>query len=160
MMVHLRVARSDSREELPLHFEGVPLKSSVKRFGWPAAVLLVALGLVVMVARPGFAFEVCGALVAATGAIVVTGLVRCRRYELVVGEKWFLASAGPMKRHIPVQLIAGVSERPATSWRRLYADREVVVSMPVGEQNEAFPSREVAELFRALGGVGITSDTS
>lgn len=157
-MVNLRVAREDDREELPIHFEGVPLKRTLKIGGWPLAGLGTVAGIATMAARPGIAIEVFAAVIAAAGVIAVTGLYRCRRFELVVGEKWVFTTLGPFKRHLPLQLIEGASERPATSWRRLYSDREVVLRVPVGSGEDPFPSRAPSELIEAI--VGVADDES
>ena len=150
-MVNLRVAREDDREEIPIHFEGVPLKRSLKFVAWPGSLVCAVVGIAVMVVRPGWIIEVAAALCAAAGVVLLTGLIRCRRYELVVGKKWFFATLGPFKRHIPLQLVEGAFERPAESWRRLFADRELVLRVSVGSGEDPFPTRQPDELLEALG---------
>ncbi|MCP4896412.1 MAG: hypothetical protein GY906_05500 [bacterium] len=151
-MVNLRIAREDDREEIPIHFEGVPLKPAIRLAAWPSSLVCAIGGIALMVMRPGWVIEVGAALVAAIGVVLITALVRCRRYEMVVGEKWFFSTLGPFKRHIPLQLVEGAFERPAESWRRLFADRELVLQVPVGTGEDPFPTRDPGELLAALVG--------
>ena len=150
-MIHLRAARKGEREQMPLHFEGLPLAARFRRVAWPLAVLMVVCGVTVMVLRLGFFIEIPAAMVAATGAVTVVGLVRCRRFEIVVGEKWLVASSGPFKHHVPRHLIEAATVRPSRSWRRLYAEREVVLRVPVGDGEDPVPSSEPEELLAVLG---------
>jgi len=103
-----------------------------------------------MVALQGSAIELAGALAAAIGAIAIFLLVRCRRFETVLTERWLDAGAGPLRHKVPLELLGRASERDATGWRALYASREVVIDIPAGSRQMVVPSREPDELVAVI----------
>ena len=91
--------------------------------------------------------EIVGAIAAAIGCITLFAVIRCGRFETEIGRHWLKVGAGPLKRRIRKGLIEGVERRPATGWRRLYADTEITVRLGVGE-DLAVPTRDPEEFER------------
>ena len=102
-----------------------------------------------MVALARTGLDVVAAVVAAAGSVAVYAVVRCRRHETVLGRTWLALATGPFRQQVPVDLVAGTEQRPATGWRRLYGDRELVLRLTMG-QEIAVPSREPEEITAAL----------
>ena len=150
MPIYLRRALADNDVEIPDHFEGVPLKGNVRLGGWLAGLILTSGGIALMVLSEGTAIEALGAVSAASGAIVLAAVIRCRRYETQIGRRWITIGAGPLTRRIRRDLVAKHLERPATSWRKLYADHEVILTLSVGEHLHHVPTRDSEELRKSL----------
>jgi hypothetical protein len=148
--VELRVARERDEDEAPRHFEGVLLKTPVRVAGWVVGCCSTLGGIVLMVKMQGSVVELVGAAGAAAGVIALFLLVRCRRFETVLTEQWLMAGAGPLSHRVPRQLMGQARVRAATVWRRLYADREVVVEVPAGSRRVVLPSAEPEELIGEL----------
>jgi hypothetical protein len=138
-------------DEVPLYFEGIPLKTWALVAGWPLG-LACAVGGVALAARAsGFAAELSGVVAAALGSVMIVALLRCRRFEIVVGARLLTVGAGPVLRRVPVGLIDRVEDRAATSWRRLYSDRELVLGLTAGDRVMVFPSNDQQEFMAAVG---------
>lgn len=138
-------------DDIPLHYEGVLLKRWVQVAGWPLGVACAVIGVVVAGRGSAFASEVIGVVAAAMGGILIVALLRCRRFEIVLGPRLLTVGAGPLLRRVPVGLVEGLDESTATSWRRLYSDREVAVRLTVADRFLIFPSDDPDELRTALG---------
>jgi len=138
-------------DEVPLHFEGVPLKPWVQAVGWPLGVVCAVGGVALAGRASEFGAELFGVVAAALGGVMIVALVRCRRFEIVLGARLLTVGAGPLLRRVPVGLIDRVEERAAASWRGLYSDREVAASLTVGGRVLVFPSGEPAETVSAIG---------
>jgi hypothetical protein len=151
MPIHLRRALADDDVEVPDHFEGVPLKGTVRLGGWLVGLILTFGGIALMVLSAGTTIDAVGAICAAIGAIALAAVIRCRRYETQIGRRWITIGAGPLTRRIMRDLVAGHELRTATGWRRLYADDEVVLTLSVGEHQHVVPTRDPEELGRFLG---------
>jgi len=151
MPIHLRRALADDDVEVPDHFEGVPLKGTVRLGGWLVGLILAAGGITLMVFSAGAVSEAIGAACAATGVISLAAVIRCSRYETQIGRRWITVGAGPLTRRIMRDLVAEHQLRAATGWRGLYADDEVVLTLRVGEHQHVVPTRDGEELEKALG---------
>ncbi len=151
MPINLRRALADDDVEVPDHFEGVPLQGNVRLGGWLVGLALTVGGIALMVLAEGTAIEALGAVSAATGAIALAAVIRCRRYETQIGQRWIKIGAGPLTRRIKSDLVAGHELRAATGWRKLYADHEVVLTLSVGDHLHIVPTRDPEELRTALG---------
>ncbi len=151
MAINLRRALSDDDVEVPDHFEGVPLKGAVQMGGWFGGSILAALGIVLMVLSRGTVNEPLGAVGAAAGTIALVAVVRCRRFEIQIGRRWIIIGAGPLTRRIKRDLVTAYQMRPATGWRRLFADHEVVLTLRVGDYQHIAPTRNPEELQESLG---------
>jgi hypothetical protein len=138
--------RSLQDDEIPLHFEGMYLKTWIQVIGWPFAMICVIGGVTVAGNASGFAAELSGAAAAAIGGVLIVALVRCRRFEIVLGARVLTVGAGPLLRRVPVGLIDRVAEGTATSWRRLYADGELVLRLAAGSREIVFPCQQPDEL--------------
>ncbi len=142
---------ADDDVEVPDHFEGVPLKGVVRLGGWVAGLILAGGGIALMVFSAGSAIEALGAVCAATGAIALAAVIRCRRHETQIGHRWITIGAGPLTRRLRRDLVAGHKVRTATGWRRLYADHEFVLTLGVGDHQHRVPTRDSEELKKSLG---------
>lgn len=143
-----RTALSD--DEVPRHYEGVPVKPWVLVIGWPLGLACAVGGVVLAGKASVFAVEMIGVIAAALGGVTIVALLRCRRFEIVLGARLLTVGAGPLLRRVPVGLIDGVEERAASSWRRLYADREVAAHLTVGDRVMIFPSNDPQEVTAAM----------
>ena len=150
-MIHLRAARAQDREEIPLHHEGLVLKTRVAVTSWILALAAAGGGIGVMILKAGAGTEVVGAIVAALGGVSLVALVRCRRHESTISPKWLQIGAGPLSQKVPLELIETIRSQPASSWRRVFADRELVLRLSVGRE-VVFPCRETEELIAAVHG--------
>jgi hypothetical protein len=139
--------------EVPLHYEGISLKTWTLVVGWPLGLVSAVGGVVLAGKASGFAVELIGVIAAALGGVLIVALLRCRRFEIVLGARLLTVGAGPLLRRVPVGLIDRVEERAATSWRRLYSDRELAANLTVGDRVLVFPSDEPQEVASAIRGV-------
>ena len=138
------------RDELPLHFEGLRLRPWIVLAGWPLALAAASLGTVVVGKASQPLADAAGLLVGVLGAVLIAGLIRCRRFEIVVGPRLLTIGAGPFRRRVPVGALERPEVRDAASWRRLYADRELVLQAPEYGQRFIVPSAEPEALQAAL----------
>ncbi len=143
----LRNRREES--EAPEHWEAAELRPALRAAGWALAVVGGVGGVLLMARGPG-PLEAVGVVAALLGIGAAFLVVRLRRFETVVGARWFEAGAGPFNRRVGRHGLGDLTVRPATSWRRLYADREVVVVIQHSGEELAVPSAEPEELLRAL----------
>ncbi len=148
----LRRALAAQGDDLPEHFEGIWLKPLVRLSGWILGLGLAFAGITLMVKASGSVFEAIGAVFAASGGVLLAAVVRCRRYEILVGRTWVNIGAGPLTHRIKRDLIAGFLKRPATGWRRLYADEEFELTLTVVDHQHVVPTLDPIELEAALGG--------
>jgi len=142
--------RISSDESIPHHFEAVPLRTGVSALGWSLAVLTIASGLGLAGWASGAAADVVGPIVVIVGGLILAAMLRCRRCEITIGTKRIDVRSGPLRGMVPTGAVEAAARRPATVWRRLFADEEVVLSVSVGAGNFAIPSRRPAELIEAL----------
>lgn len=136
--------------DLPLHFEASPLNASVKIVGWTLGVLAVAGGITLFVRAELVAAEVAAMAFTVIGGTVVVLLVRCRRYEVTVGERLVELRLGPFRRTLPAGCIDEATPRCATGWRRFYARQELELSPSVATSRLLLPTSDPDELREAL----------
>ena len=77
-------------------------------------------------------------------------MTRCRTYEITVGTARLETGSGPFQQTVPVGAVESTDRRPATAWRRMFADEELVLEVSVGARVVVFPSREPAKILEAL----------
>ena len=143
----VRVTRIRS---LPLHFEASPLKPWVVAVGWPTAIVVCVTGIALFArAESIFAEAVAASLLLVGGSLFVV-LVRCRRFEMTVGERMIELQAGPFRHSLPAGCVVSGAVRPATRWRRLFADREVELTLSMDDRKTVVPTRDEEELRRVL----------
>ena len=94
-----------AEEEVPLHYEGVPLKSLVQLAGWPCGLACAVGGVVMAGKASAFAVELSGVLLAAVGGVIIVALLRYRRFEIVLGPRLLTVGEGPLRQRVPVGLI-------------------------------------------------------
>jgi hypothetical protein len=136
--------------DLPLHFEASPLNTAVKIVGWALGVLAVAGGITLFVRAELVAAEVTAMAFTVIGGTVVVLLVRCRRYEVTVGERLVELRLGPFRRTFPSGCINEATPGIATGWRRFYATHELVISPSVETRRLIVPTSDPDELREAL----------
>ena len=146
------MARNLTRErvEVPLHFEDVRLRTVIEAAGWVAAVVLTTLGISVAVNADGWMVEALGVVMAGSAGVAMVGLVRCRRFEIVVNRRFVSGRAGPLVDRLPLGMVDTTATRAATAWRRLYCHREAVLRGAGGVQTLILPSRDPQALIDAV----------
>ncbi|MCG6964106.1 MAG: hypothetical protein LJE95_12650 [Acidobacteria bacterium] len=150
MSVGLRALRGRDLDEVPHHYERVPLRSSVILLGWCVGPILACSGVTGMVAGAGSIWEAAGAAAAALSGIVIFGLIRLRHYEITLGERWLELSNGPIRHRLGGASVKVKEIRRSSSWRRLYALEEVVLALEAHGRETTVPSRRARELEAAL----------
>jgi hypothetical protein len=138
--------------DLPLHYEASPLGAPFLAIGWTAGIVAIVAGIAAFVGAESVASEAFSALFVVAGCALVVFLVRCRRYELTLGKRMTELRLGPFRRTLPTGCVIGVAERPATSWRRLYAPRELVLDLSVEARPVIVPTHDPDEFRTALVG--------
>jgi len=148
------MVRIQRDRDLPLHFEASPLKAAVMVAGWMVGVLAIVAGMAAFVRAESTVAEAAAACLILIGGTLVVALIRCRRYEVTVGERRIELRLGPFRRTLPTGCVETATERPATSWRRLYAPMELTLSLSVDTRPLIVPTQEPEELREALVGDG------
>jgi hypothetical protein len=138
------------RDEIPLHFEGLRLRRRIVLAGWPLALAAALAGVTLAGLARDPLVKTVGLLLGVLAALLIAGLARCRRCEIVVSGRTVTTSVGPLRRQAPVGWLESGGIRRATSWRRLYADRELVFELPDHEQSFILPTAEPEALREAL----------
>jgi len=108
--------------------------------GWVAAIVGAVGGVLLSVNAQRWAMEAIGVATAGIGGTMLVALLRCRRFETVVNRRFVETAAGPFTKRLPVGFVDRAELRSATGWRRLYADREVVLTSPTGTQPLVVPT--------------------
>lgn len=144
-MVHI-----DRDQDLPLHYETSPLGAPIVVFGWPVGIIAIVAGIAAFVGAASTVAEALAALFVVAGGSLVVLLVRCRRYEVTVGKRMTELRLGPFRRTLPTGCVINAAERPATSWRRLYARRELLLTLSVESRAPIVPTRSPDELRMTL----------
>jgi len=143
--------------DLPLHYEVSSLKAAVRAAGWPAGIVATAAGISAFVNAESVMGEASGALLVLLGCTLVVALVRCRRYEVTIGQRMIELRLGLFRRMLPSGCVEEAEERPASSWRWLYAPWELVLTLSVETRPLIVPTHDPDELRSALAG-GAESD--
>jgi lysylphosphatidylglycerol synthetase-like protein (DUF2156 family) len=138
--------------DLPVHFEASPLKVAVKVAGWMVGVLATVAGMAGFVRAESAVAEAAAACLIVIGGTLVVALVRCRWYEVMVGERRIELRLGPFRRTLPVGCVETAIARPATSWRWLFAPRELALTLTLETRAVNVPTHEPDELRAALVG--------
>ena len=143
--------------DLPLHFEASPLKAAVKVAGWMVGVLAIVVGMAGFVRAESAMAEAVAACLILIGGTLVVALVRCRCYEVMVGERMIELRLGPFRRTLPAGCVETATVRRASSWRRLYAPRELALSLSVDTRSLIVPTHDPDDIRTALVGDGETA---
>ncbi len=144
------MVRIERDRDVPHHFEAAPLKAPVNTVGWILGVLAVAAGIACYVRAELVAAEAAAMVLTATGGTVLVLLVRCRRYEVMVGKRMVELRLGPFRRMFPTGCVDAATPRRATAWRRLYAASEVVLFSSVATRPFIVPTDDPDVLRSAL----------
>jgi hypothetical protein len=144
----IRISRTQS---IPEHYESMPLRPPARVLGWSFAVLAIAGGLVVAAVGDGLVAELLGPVVVTVGGVALAAVWQCRKYELTIGTARIETGTGPFRDTLAAGAVASTARRPATAWRKLFSDEEVVLRLAVGRKPEhAVPTRDPAALEAAL----------
>ena len=146
--------RVGPESSLPQHHESVPLRAPLRALGWTIGVLGILGGFVLAGVTVGELAEVAGSLLVVAGGSALFLTVKCGSHEVTVGTARLDLYSGPFRRMAPSGSVLSATRRPSTSWRRLFADDEVVVRFEDGPGALTVPSREPAELIAALEAAG------
>ena len=141
--------------DLPLHYEASPLGAPFLATGWPAGVIAIVAGIAAFVKAASVAAEAFSALFVVVGSALVVLLVRCRRFEVVVGKRLTELRLGPFRRTLPTGCVIDAVEQPASSWRKFFAPRELVLSLSIGTRPLVVPTHDPDGLSSALRTVGL-----
>ena len=137
--------------DLPLYYEASSLRAHVKVAGWVAGVLATVVGIAGFARAESTVAEAVAVSLVLIGGTLVVALIRCRRYEVTVGKRMIELRLGPSRRTLPAGCVEEITTRPATSWRRLYTPRELVLSLSVETRAVIVPTHEPDDLRAALG---------
>jgi hypothetical protein len=146
----VHIVRISRDRDLPLHFEASPLKAAVQGVGWVVGVLAVVAGMVGFVRAESTVAEASAACLILVGGTLVVALIRCRCYEVMVGERMIELRLGPFRRTLPAGCVETATVRRASSWRRLYAPQELVLTLSLGTPSLIVPTHEPHELRAVL----------
>jgi hypothetical protein len=127
--------------DLPLHYEASPLGSAFGAVGWPIGIVAIVGGIAGFVRAGSMAAEAIAAL------IVVIG---CALVVVIIGERMTELRLGPFRRTLPTGCVTETAERPASSWRRFFAPRELVLTLSVETRPLVIPTHEPDALGRVL----------
>ena len=143
----IRISRDLS---LPQHHESVPLRGALRAAGWLLAVGGIAGGFLIAASWPEEAAEILGSLLVVLGGAALFAVTRCRTYEITVGTARLEMGTGPFQQTVPVGAVESTDRRPATGWRRMFADEEIKLEVSVGVRVVVLPSRRPAQILDAL----------
>jgi hypothetical protein len=145
------VIRISRQQSIPEHYESIPLRQPVRALGWSAAVLAVVAGLIVAAVGEGLVAELLGPVVVTLGGVVLAAVWKCGRYELTLGTARIELGTGPFRDTLATGAVESTRRQPATAWRKLFADEEVVLGLAIGRKPEyAVPTRNADALEAAL----------
>jgi len=136
--------------DLPVHYEESPLGPVVRAAGWPAGIVAIVAGIATFVGAESGLGEAVAAVFVLIGCTLVVALVRCRRYEVTVGQRMIELRLGLFRRRLPTGCVTETAERPASSWRRLFAPRELALTLSVETRPLIVPTHDPDELRSAL----------
>ncbi len=139
------------KEDIPHHFESVTVRGWILVVGSMMAVSSIVVGVATAAGARWLLIESLGVALAGFGGVVALLLIRCRRVETVVTKRLLIVSAGPLRRRVPVGFIEGCESRPATSWRKLFADRELFLRVGHDGRDVVVPTVDPVELASAMG---------
>ena len=138
--------------DLPLHYEASPLRAAVGAVGWPAGITAIVAGITAFVKAESGMGEAAAAVFVLIGCALMVALVRCRRYEVTVGQRMIELRLGLFRRRLPTGCVLDTAQRPASSWRRFYAPLEVVLTLSVETRPLIVPTHDPDELRAAFVG--------
>jgi hypothetical protein len=143
----VRVTRD---QDLPLHYEASTLKAAAGAVGWLVGIVATIGGIMVYVQAGSLAAEAGAAILVLGGGTLIVALVRCRQHEVIVGRRMIDIRLGPFRRTLPTGCVEEATEQPASSWRRLYARQELVLTLSVETPPLIVPTHDPNELRSAL----------
>jgi hypothetical protein len=145
------VIRISRRASIPEHAESLPLRGLVRALGWALAGLGIVGGFLAAGAGEGRIAAWLAPLLVVVGGVVLAALWQCGKYDLTVGTTRIEVGTGPFKDTLATGAVESSEARPATAWRKLFAEREVVLVLSVGRwRRYPVPTRDPEGLRAAL----------
>jgi len=145
------VIRISRQQSLPDHAESIPLRAPVRWLGWALAALGIVGGFLAAGTGEGRIAEVLGPILVVAGGVVLAALWQCGRYDVTIGTTRIEVGTGPFKDTLATGAVESSEVRPATAWRKLFADQEVVLGLAVGRRcHYPVPTRDPEGLQAAL----------
>lgn len=138
---------------IPEHYEQTTMAAAPRAALWLAGVMLAAAGILTGALAASPLIRLTVSPVASTaGVILVLAAWRLARHEVLVTRTAVRAGLAPFPRWIARDTIAAMTSRPATGWRSLYAQQELVISFhpASGGRAAVIPSAAPRELEEAL----------
>jgi hypothetical protein len=143
----MRIGRDQS---IPIHVETLPLKTKVRVSGLVLGVLVLITGFAEAIWSEGPTGRVAGPLLVMVGGFLVIAIVRLQTYEITVGSKRIDVGTGFFRETVPSAAVESTELRPASGWRRLYADEELVFHFGMERGELVVPSRDPAALHSSV----------
>ncbi len=95
--------------------------------------------------------EILSAIAVVVGGFLLVAMLKCRRYEVTVGTSRIEIGTGPFRDTLASGALESATRRPATGWRRLFAEEEIVLRSEVGRKRDfPVPTRDPDGLLTAL----------
>ncbi len=151
---NLRQLREGEIEDLPEFYEAVVLRPLISAAGWVLGIAGIVGGVVLMAGGAASWLENAGAAAGTAGALIVFGLLKFYRCELLVGKRWLMVQIGPVKHRLGLEAFESVHVRPARFWRRLFSKVEAELKLPSLDRILVFPTRDPGALRQQLENMG------
>lgn len=151
MTTGLRRLRQGMEDEAPIHYEGLPLRPAFRMGARVGSVVLIVSGIAGMSRGDGTLLEAVGAAAGAVGVVLLILSWRFRLYEIIATDRWLILRCGPLRHRLGREDVAVGPARPASSWRRLYSDREAALASEAHGRRLLFPVDGHTELRRLTG---------
>ena len=114
-------------------------------------MLAIVAGLIIAAVGEGLVAELLGPVVVTLGGVALAAVWKCGRYELTRGTARIELGTGPFRDTLATGAVESTRRRPATAWRKLFADEEVVLGLTIGRKPEyPVPTRDADALEAAL----------
>ncbi|NOZ79156.1 MAG: hypothetical protein GXP48_08275 [Acidobacteria bacterium] len=146
----LRQLRSGRAEEIPKFYEGVALRPFVSVAGWIVGISAILGGIVLMATGAASWVENAGAGVGTVGALIMFGLLKFHRCELLLGKRWLMVRVGPVRHQFGLEAFESIHIRPARVWRMLFSSVEAELGLPSLGRVLVFPTRDPETLRHEL----------
>ncbi len=148
----LRKLRSSKIEDVPEFYEAVVLRPMITAAGWITGVVAIVGGVVLMAGGGAPWLENAGAAAGTVGALIVFGLLKFYRCELLLGKRWLMIRIGPVRHRLGLEAFESLHVRPARFWRRLFSHVEAELRLPSPNRALVFPTKDPETLQRELEG--------
>ena len=150
MGIWLRQLRAGKTEEIPEFYEAVSLRPAVSVAGWVVGIAAIVGGGALRAGGAASWLENAGAGVGTIGALVMFGLLKFYRCELLLGKRWLMVRVGSVQHQFGLEAFESVHVRPARVWRILFSSVEAELRLSSLGRVLVFPTRDPEALRREL----------